>query len=66
MNAVPICDEFIFVEDADQEEKLLVALGWQWFDVLLQVVQVFNCFVNDFLMGYFLAEEALFFIVMIF
>jgi hypothetical protein len=59
MNAVPICDEFIVVvEDVDQEEKLLVVVRWQWFDVLLQVVQVFDCLVNILLLGHFLAEEA--------
>jgi hypothetical protein len=47
MNAVPICDELIFVvTDVDQEEELLVVVGWQWFDVLLQVVQVFDCLVE--------------------
>jgi hypothetical protein len=34
----------------DQEEELLIVLGWQWFDVLLQVVQVLDCLVNDFLL----------------
>jgi hypothetical protein len=59
MNAVTICDEFIVVvEDVDQEEKLLVVVGWQWFDVLLEVVQVFDCLVNILLLGHFLAEEA--------
>jgi hypothetical protein len=59
MNAVTICDEFIVVvKDVDQEEELLVVVRWQWFDVLLQVVQVFDCLVNILLLGHFLAEEA--------
>jgi hypothetical protein len=59
MNAVLICDEFIVVvADVDHKEKLLVVVGWQWFDVLLEVVQVFDCLVHIFLLGHFLAEEA--------
>jgi hypothetical protein len=59
MNAVPICDELIvLVADVDQEKKLLVVVRWQWFDVLLQVVQVFDCLVNNLLLGHFLAEKS--------
>jgi hypothetical protein len=55
---VPICDEVIVVvEDIDQEKKLLVVLGWQWFDVFLEVVQVFDFLVSILLLGQFLAEE---------
>ena len=55
---LPICDEVIVVvEDIDQEKKLLVVLGWQWFDVFLEVVQVFDFLVSILLLGQFLAEE---------
>jgi hypothetical protein len=54
-----ICDDqVVVVEIVDQEEKLLVVVRWQWFDVLLQVVQVFDRLVNNLLLGHFLAEEA--------
>jgi hypothetical protein len=47
MNEVSICDELIVViEDVDQEEELLVVVRWQLFDVLLEVVQVFDCLAN--------------------
>jgi hypothetical protein len=51
MNAVSICDEFIFVvADVDQEEKLLVVVGRQGLDMLFEVVQVLRLFLLDFIL----------------
>lgn len=48
---VLICDELIVVVGViNQEEELLIMLGWQWLDVLFQQVQVLNGLVNDFLL----------------
>jgi hypothetical protein len=39
---VPVEDAFFLtVEEVDQEEELLLILGWQWFDVLFEVNDVF-------------------------
>jgi hypothetical protein len=48
----------VAVENIDTEEELLVVLWWQWFDVLLEMVQVFDCLVHILLLGHFLAKEA--------
>jgi hypothetical protein len=51
MNKVIIVDAFFLaVEDVDQEEKLLIVIGWQCFDVLHEVVQVFGCFLHNLLL----------------
>jgi hypothetical protein len=45
-----ICDEFIVVvEVVNQKEKLLIVLGWQWFDALFEVVQTTDCLINNLL-----------------
>lgn len=64
-DAVLSCDEsFVFKWNVNQKEKLLIVLGWQWFDVLFKQVQVPDCLVNDLLLGHFLSKKLWLFIVM--
>lgn len=60
-----ICDKFIdIVERINQEEELLIVLRRQCFDVLLEISQVLDHLIHDFLFRNFLLEKLWFFTVM--
>lgn len=55
MDTVYICDESIVVlTDIDQEDKLLIMVSWQFFDIFLEVVEIFDRLVKDLLLWNFL------------
>lgn len=64
MNTVSICYKFIVIEDVNQEEKLLMMLEWQWFDVVIDVGQVLDGLTNNLLLRQHLLKKWLFFTVM--
>lgn len=65
---VLICDQFIVVvvEYIDQEEELLIMMGWQLFDLVLEVGQVHDYLVNDLLLRHFFVIKLWFCSVMLF
>jgi hypothetical protein len=49
-------NEVIVAEDVDEEEKLLIVLEWQWFDIFLEQIQVPDCLINDLFLRQFLLK----------
>jgi hypothetical protein len=58
IDTVIICDEsIVFVKEINQEEKLLIVLGWQWFYFFLKQLQILYCLINNFLLRHFFPKE---------